>query len=51
MIIRQLHAHLASQKPVENILQDYPQLERADILACFAYAAVNNARSLCSIPL
>lgn len=30
---------LANGASVQDILQDYPQLEEADILACIAYAA------------
>jgi len=30
---------LASSMSVEDVLRDYPQLEREDILACIAYGA------------
>ena len=29
---------LASDMSIENILEDHPELERADILACIQYA-------------
>lgn len=31
--------HLAAGMSIEAILDDYPDLERADILACLEYAA------------
>jgi uncharacterized protein (DUF433 family) len=32
---------LASGSTTRDILEDYPQLEEADVLACIAYGAVN----------
>ena len=37
---------LASGATIEDILQDYPQLTREDILACIAYAAEMTNKAL-----
>ena len=37
--VEQILRALASGVSVEDLLQDYPELERDDILACIAYAA------------
>ena len=42
---------LASGASVEDILQDYPQLEEADILACIAYGAEMARERFVDIPL
>ena len=42
---------LASGASVEDILQDYPQLEEADILACLAYGAEMARERFVDIPL
>jgi len=42
---------LASGASVEDILQDYPQLEEADILACIAYGAEMSRERFVDIPL
>lgn len=42
---------LASGASVEDILQDYPQLEEADILACIAYGAEMSRERFVEIPL
>jgi uncharacterized protein (DUF433 family) len=39
MRVRDVLELLAADAPVEEILRDYPQLERQDILAAIAYAA------------
>ena len=42
---------LASGASVEDILQDYPHLEEADILACLAYGAEMARERFVDIPL
>jgi uncharacterized protein (DUF433 family) len=42
---------LANGASVEDILQDYPQLEEADILACIAYGAEMSRERFVDIPL
>jgi uncharacterized protein (DUF433 family) len=37
--VEQILKALAGGVPPEDLLQDYPELEPADIHACFAYAA------------
>ena len=37
--VEQVLKALASNVPVADLLQDYPELEPEDILACLAYAA------------
>jgi len=37
--VEQVLKALAGGVTTEELLQDYPELEQADILACFAYAA------------
>ncbi len=37
--VEQILWALANSVPVEDLLQDYPELEREDIQACVAYAA------------
>ena len=39
MRVRDVLELLAADAPVEEILRDYPQLERQDVLAAIAYAA------------
>lgn len=39
MRVRDVLELLAADAPTEEILRDYPQLEREDILAAIAYAA------------
>ena len=36
--VEQILASLANDVPIEDLLDDYPELERADILACLHYA-------------
>jgi len=38
--------YLASGMSEDEVLQDFPQLERADIRACLAYAAERERRTL-----
>jgi uncharacterized protein (DUF433 family) len=38
--------YLAGGMPTEDILGDFPQLSREDILACLAYAAERERRTL-----
>jgi len=33
---------LAAEMTIEEILEDFPQLKRADILACLAYSSLEN---------
>ncbi len=40
---------LASGSSVEDILQEYPQLEKEDILACLAYGAAMSHEHFVSI--
>ena len=42
---------LANGATVEDILQDYPQLEEADIMACIAYGAEMSRERFVDIPL
>jgi len=42
---------LANGASVEDILQDYPQLEEADILACIAYGAEMSRERFVDIPV
>lgn len=42
---------LANGKSFEEILQDYPQLEEADIMACIAYGAEMARERFVEIPL
>ena len=42
---------LASGASVQDILQDYPQLEESDILACIAYGAEMSRERFVDIPL
>lgn len=42
---------LANGASVEDILQDYPQLEEDDILACIAYGAEMSRERFVDIPL
>ena len=41
---------LASGSSVEEILEDYPGLERADVLACIAYGAEMSRERYVEIP-
>jgi uncharacterized protein (DUF433 family) len=42
---------LANGASVEDILQDYPQLQEADIMACIAYGAEMSRERFVDIPL
>jgi len=42
---------LASGSSLEDILEDYPQLEREDVLACIAYGADMTRERYVEIPL
>ncbi|MBW8878254.1 MAG: DUF433 domain-containing protein [Acidobacteria bacterium] len=42
---------LASGSTVGEILEDYPQLEEADVLACIAYGAEMSRERYVEIPL
>jgi uncharacterized protein (DUF433 family) len=42
---------LASGSTMQVILEDYPQLEQADILACIAYGAEMSRERYVEIPL
>ena len=42
---------LANGASIQDILQDYPQLEEADILACIAYGAEMARERFVDIPL
>lgn len=42
---------LASGTSVEEILHEYPQLEREDVLACIAYGAESARERFIPIPL
>jgi uncharacterized protein (DUF433 family) len=42
---------LANGASVEEILQDYPQLEDSDIMACIAYGAEMSRERFVEIPL
>ena len=39
MPVRDVLAYLAQGDTVDDLLTDFPYLERADVLACLAYAA------------
>ncbi len=41
---------LASGMSIEDILREYPQLEREDILACLAYGAEVAAEHFVELP-
>lgn len=42
---------LAGGETIESILEEYPGIEREDILACIAYAAEMSRDSFVEIPL
>jgi len=42
---------LASGSTLKEILEDYPQLEEADVLACIAYGAEMSRERYVEIPL
>jgi len=42
---------LASGTTIQEILEDYPQLEEADVLACIAYGAEMSRERYVEIPL
>jgi uncharacterized protein (DUF433 family) len=42
---------LANGAFLEDVLQEYPQLEKADILACIAYGAEMARERFVDIPL
>lgn len=42
---------LASGATIREILEDYPQLEEADVLACIAYGAEMSRERYVEIPL
>ena len=42
---------LANGASVEDILQDYPQLEESDIMACIAHGAEMSRKRFVDIPL
>jgi len=42
---------LANGASVQDILQDYPQLEESDIMACIAYGAEMSRERFVDIPL
>jgi uncharacterized protein (DUF433 family) len=42
---------LASGSTVQEILEDYPQLEEADVLSCIAYGAEMSRERYVEIPL
>ncbi len=42
---------LASGMSIEDILGEYPQLEREDVLACLAYGAEVAAEHFVELPL
>ena len=42
---------LASGATTQDILEDYPQLEEADVLACIAYGAEMSRERYVEIPL
>ncbi|HEV2990163.1 MAG TPA: DUF433 domain-containing protein [Candidatus Angelobacter sp.] len=42
---------LANGASVQSILQDYPQLEESDIMACIAYGAEMSRERFVDIPL
>ena len=37
--VEQIVKALSNDVPIDDLLTDYPELERADILACLSYAA------------
>ena len=42
---------LASGMSIENVLEEYPQLEHSDILACIAYGSEMSRERYVEIPL
>ena len=42
---------LANGASVQDILQDYPQLEESDVMACIAYGAEMSRERFVDIPL
>lgn len=42
---------LANGASIQDILQDYPQLQEADVLACIAYGAEMSRERFVDIPL
>ena len=42
---------LASGLPVEEVLEEYPQLSREDVLACVAYGAEMRRERFVDVPL
>ena len=42
---------LAAGESIENILKDYPQLKREDILACLAYGAAMSHENFVEIKM
>jgi uncharacterized protein (DUF433 family) len=42
---------LASGQSIDDILAEYPQLERADLLACIAYGAEMSREHYVDLPL
>ncbi|MGI8909395.1 MAG: DUF433 domain-containing protein [Rubrobacteraceae bacterium] len=42
---------LASGLPVEEVLEEYPQLAREDVLACVAYGAGMSRERFVDVPL
>ena len=42
---------LAEGSTPEDILQDYPQLEKADIMACIAYGAEMSRERFVEVPI
>jgi uncharacterized protein (DUF433 family) len=43
--VRDVLEYLAGGMTVEEVLEDFPELTRDDIRACFAYAAEHSARA------
>ena len=37
--VEQILAALANDVPIDDLLSDYPELEKADVLACLRYAS------------
>ncbi|MFK8161920.1 MAG: DUF433 domain-containing protein [Lewinella sp.] len=46
MTVYDVLSYLASGMTAEEILDDFPDLEREDILACLSYAATREQRTL-----
>lgn len=42
-------SYLAAEMTIEEIVDDFPQLTRNDILACLAYAADSEKKKLISV--